>query len=266
MSKDAPVETAETAQPLRVERLDNGALWDVELDHGKGNILDSVLIRALRSLFEEAAEEPSLRAVCLHGHGAHFSFGASVEEHLPEAVAAMLPDFHALFRTMLESSVVCLAAVRGQCLGGGLELASFCHRIFASPEAQFGQPEIRLGVFAPMGALLLTERVGRAHADDLCLSGRSISADEALRIGLVDVIDEAPENAARAYAREHLLPHSASSLRYAVRAARISLRYRFEDEIPALERLYLQELMSTHDAAEGVRAFVDKRPPQWRHA
>ena len=255
-----------SVQPLRVERLDSGAIWDVELDHGKGNILDTTLVRALRRLFEEAAEEAPLRAVCLHGHGGHFSFGASVEEHLPEAVAAMLPEFHALFRTMLESSVVCLAAVSGQCLGGGLELASFCHRIFASPKASFGQPEIRLGVFAPMGSLLLTERVGRAHADDLCLSGRSVSAEQAHRIGLVDVVDEAPESAARAYAREHLLPHSASSLRYAVRAARLSLRRRIEHELPELERIYLEELMSTHDAAEGVRAFVDKRPPRWRHA
>ena len=252
-------------QPIRLQRLEAGALWDVEFGGSKGNILDSELIRALTELFDDASKTREVRAVCLRGRGKHFSFGASVEEHRPEEVDAMLPRFHALFRRMLESSVVCLAAVRGQCLGGGLELASFCHRIFASPDAKFGQPEILLGVFAPMGSILLSERVGRPAADDLCLSGRTISATDALRIGLVDVLDDAPEKAAAAYARDHLVPHSASSLRHAVRAARYGLSKRLENELPVIERMYLEDLMSTRDAKEGIQAFLDKRAAQWRH-
>ena len=252
-------------RPIRVERLEDGALWDVELGGGKGNILDAQLIDALAELFRDAADTKALRAVCLRGQGRHFSFGASVEEHLPDEVGVMLARFHGLFSTMLESAVVCLAAVRGQCLGGGLELAAFCHRIFASPDAKFGQPEIVLGVFAPMGSILLSERLGSSGAEDLCLSGRSISARDAYRIGLADVIDENPEKAALAYAREHLVPRSASSLRFAVRAARLGLSKRLDSELPEMERLYLDELMASSDAEEGLRAFLDKRSPDWRN-
>lgn len=177
----------------------------------------------------------------------------------------MLPRFHGLIRAMLESRVVCLAAVRGQCLGGGLEVASLCHRVFASPDAKLGQPEIVLGVFAPVASVLLSERIGQPSADDLCLSGRTVPAGDALAMGLVDAVDDAPEEAAQAYAKKYLLRHSASSLRYAVAASRNRWTKRLERELPELERLYLDELMATADAKEGIRAFVEKRTPEWSH-
>jgi cyclohexa-1,5-dienecarbonyl-CoA hydratase len=158
-----------------------------------------------------------------------------------------------------------LAAVRGQCLGGGLELVSLCHRVFAARDARLGQPEIVLGVFAPVASLLLADRVGRGAADDLCLSGRSVTADEALAMRLVDeVVDGDPAEAALGWARTHLLPKSASSLRYAVRASRAEQRARLATELPRLERLYLDGLMSTADAIEGLQAFVERRPAVWR--
>lgn len=248
---------------IAIERLHGGALWDVEIGDGKGNILDRRLIEELTAMFVEARDASTLRAVCLRGHGRNFSYGASVEEHLPEQVRTMLSGFHGLFHAILDSRVVCLAAVRGRCLGGGLELASFCHRVFASPDALFAQPEIVLGVIAPMASLCLSERVGRANAEDLCLSGRTIASAQALTMGLVDVIDEAPEEAARSYAREHLLPHSALSLRFAVAVSRRGLKKRLDGELPEIERTYLEELMSTHDANEGLQAFLDKRTPHW---
>lgn len=256
--------TGARTQPFRVEQHENGALWVVEIGETRGNVIDLRMIDALTSLFEEATETPPLRVVCLHGRGEHFSYGASVEEHLPEAVDEMLPRFHQLFRVMTESAVVCVAAVRGQCLGGGLELASFCHRVFAKPDAKLGQPEIALGVFPPVASLILPERVGRANAEDLCLTGRVISATEAERIGLVDVLDEDPEGAALEYAKS-LLNHSGSSLRFAVRALRYGMAKRIQEDLPALERLYLEELMFSADAVEGIRAFMEKRAPNWRN-
>jgi cyclohexa-1,5-dienecarbonyl-CoA hydratase len=256
--------TGASTQPLRVERHENGALWVVEIGEAKGNVIDTRMIDALISLFEEATETPELRVVCLHGRAGHFSYGASIEEHLPEAVDEMLPRFHRLFRVMAESAVVCVAAIRGQCLGGGLELASFCHRVFAEPDAKLGQPEIALGVFPPVASLILPERIGRANAEDLCLTGRVISATEAERIGLVDALTDEPENAALEYAKR-LARHSASSLRFAVRALRYGLEKRIEEDLPALERLYLEELMFSADAVEGLRAFMDKRAPTWRN-
>jgi cyclohexa-1,5-dienecarbonyl-CoA hydratase len=159
-----------------------------------------------------------------------------------------------------------LAVVRGSCLGGGLELATMCHRIVAAREATFGQPEIVLGVFAPVASVVLTERIGRGHAEDLCLSGRMIGADAAWRMGLVDEVASGdPLAAALAYAGEHFVPRSASSVRLAVEAARTGLAARLERDLPSVERLYLDRLMKTDDAVEGLQAFLGKRAPQWRH-
>jgi cyclohexa-1,5-dienecarbonyl-CoA hydratase len=164
---------------------------------------------------------------------------------------------------MLGSSIPFLAAVRGRCLGGGLELACFCHRVFAHPGAVFAQPEVSLGVFAPAASAFLPERIGRAAAEDLLLSGRAVAADEALAMGLVDEVAEDPTAAALAWARRHLLPKSASSLRHATAAARHGLARRFLADLRDLERTYLDDLGATHDGVEGLRAFLEKRPPRW---
>lgn len=252
--------------PVRVEAHAGESVWRALLARPKGNVLDSAMTRTLTELFHRAAAAPRLRAVCIEGDGPHFSFGASVEEHLPEQVGAMLTGFHALFRAILAARVPVLAAVRGQCLGGGLELAAFAHRLIAAPDARLGQPEIKLGVFAPVGSIVLPERMPRGAADELLLTGRTLTADEALRCGLVDEIAADPWAAALAWCERHLLPLSAASLRYAVAAARLGFARRFEQDLAAAEQLYRTDLMHVADAGEGIRAFLDKRPPQWRHA
>ncbi len=253
-----------TNTPVSVDRLDEAAIWRVTFGTSTGNILDSPLMDDLTALFRDAAASSPLKAIVLEGRGAHFSYGSSVAEHLPGRIEAMLPRFHNLMLALVDSAVVVLAAVRGQCLGGGLELATLCHRVFAEPRAVFGQPEIALGVFPPVASVALAERIGRRHAEDLCLSGRSVPAVEAALMGLVDeVVDIAPADAALDFARRHLLPKSASSLRFAVRAIRQDLRARLAAELPALERLYLHELMATGDAREGLHAFLEKRRPIW---
>jgi cyclohexa-1,5-dienecarbonyl-CoA hydratase len=255
------------ADPVQVTHLDDGAWWRVVLDGSKGNILDAALVDALTRAFREARRAPDLRAIVLEGQGEHFSFGASVQEHLPEQVEAMLGRFRHLLLAMLDSSVVVLPAVRGQCLGGALEIVMLGHRVFASHEAKFGQPEIALGVFAPAASVALAQRIGRAAAEDLCLTGRIISAGEALAIGLVDEISDGdPAAAALKWAQAHLASRSASSLRLAVRAIRADLVTRMRAELPQVERLYLHELMKTGDAVEGLQAFLGKRRPQWRNA
>lgn len=251
--------------PVTIERLDDDAIWQVRFGAGKGNVLDTALMEALTSAFHVAAAARHVKAICLEGEGAHFSFGASVQEHLPETVAGMLRRFDALAMALLDCAVPVLAVVRGRCLGGGLELATLCHRVFASRDAMLGQPEIVLGVFAPIASTVLRDRVGRPHAEDLCLSGRTVDAQEALAMGLVDELADDPSEAALAWARLHLLPKSASSLRYAVRALREGLRTRLLAELPTLERLYLDGLMTTADATEGLRAFVEKRSASWQN-
>ena len=176
----------------------------------------------------------------------------------------MLKSLHALILQLVDSPVPILVAVRGQCLGGGLELALAGHMIFAAPDASLGQPEMKIGVFAPAASCLLPELIGPARAIDLLLSGRSITGAEAAGVGLVHAAAD-PEAAALAYFAEHLQPKSASSLRYAVKAARLDFAARVRAKIASVERLYLDELMKSHDAVEGLEAFLGKRTAQWQH-
>jgi len=252
-----------SASPLKAWLEKDGALLRLRLARPKANIVDAAMIEALRSALREHLSGAKLRAVLLDAEGPHFSFGASVEEHLPESCARMLQQLHALIRQLLSSPVPVLVAVRGQCLGGGLEVAAAGNLIFAAPGAMLGQPEIKLAVFAPAASCLLPERIGQARAEDLLFSGRSIGAEEAHRIGLVNALADDPEQAALAYFDEFLAPKSASSLRFAVRAARAGVPERIAAKLVAVERLYLEDLMATRDAVEGLNAFIAKRPATW---
>ncbi len=244
---------------------ESGRVARVTIDGGdgrKGNVIDLPLLGALRGALAEAAR-PGVKAVLIEGAGDDFSFGASVEEHRPDRVERFLAAFHDLFRWMADVPQVRLAVVRGQCLGGGLELALACQRIVAAPGARLGQPEIRLGVFAPVASVLLPARVGQAAADDLLLTGRSVTADEALHLGLVDEVADDPLEAARAWVATHVVPLSSSSLRFAARAAHVGLAAALRDRLAEVERLYLDELMATADAVEGITAFLARRPPRF---
>jgi cyclohexa-1,5-dienecarbonyl-CoA hydratase len=253
------------ASPLRVATERDGALLRLTLARPKANLVDAAMIAALSGALAMHRDVAGLRGVLVDHDGPHFSFGASVEEHLPAQCAAMLASLHALLGAMLDFPVPILVAVRGQCLGGGLELALAGGPIFAATDARFGQPEIRLGVFAPAASVLLPWRVSQAVAEDLLLSGRTIGADEARRLGLVGHLADDPVAAALAWFDEHLAPRSASSLRYALLAARGDRARETRVRLAEVERLYLDGLMATHDASEGLDAFLAKRQPRWEH-
>ncbi|MEQ8764604.1 MAG: enoyl-CoA hydratase/isomerase family protein [Planctomycetota bacterium] len=242
-----------------------GAVTCIRLDRPPGNVLDAAMCDALVPAIREASVRSEARAILLSANGPHFSFGASVEEHRPGEVRGMLERFHGVFRALIESRLFLVAAIRGYCLGGGLELAAFCQRVIAHPEAKLGQPEIKLGVFAPMASLVLPERTNQAFADDLCVTGRSIGGAAALGRGLVDQLADDPESAARRWIEKHLVPLSAMAVRHAVAAVRLRFHERVLEALPRIESAYLDELMSTEDAKEGIDAFLEKRPPQWRH-
>lgn len=250
---------------VRLESLEGGAIWRAVLATPKANILDMEKCEILSEIFREAAENKALKAIIIDSDGPHFSFGASVQEHLPDQIEGMLKGFHGLFLSMLDARVPTLAAVRGQCLGGAMELAIFCNRIIAAPDAFLGQPEIVLGVVAPVASVMLAERVGRGRAEDLLLSGRSVKAAEGVAIGLVDQLADDPGPEALEYAREHLMPKSASSLRFAVQAARSGFQERFRRDLAKVEGLFLEELIQTGDAQEGLNAFIQKRQPEWEN-
>jgi cyclohexa-1,5-dienecarbonyl-CoA hydratase len=249
--------------PLKVWQEAQGRLLRLRLNRPKANLIDRAMVAKLDASLALHLDRRDLMAVLLDAEGPHFSYGASITEHLPDQVAPVLAEFHRLVLRMVASPVTILVAVRGQCLGGGLELAMAGHLMFVAPDASLGQPEIKLGVFAPVGSCLLPELVGPARALDLLVSGRSITATEAVAIGLAKATAVDPAQAAIDYFTEHIVPKSASSLRHAVRAARVDLAARVEAKLAAVERLYLDGLMATRDAVEGLKAFLAKRPPKW---
>ncbi len=241
-----------------------GQVLHLTLNAPKANILDSKMLAAIGSALDEFGSGPALKVIVFEGEGKHFCFGASVEEHQADQAAAMLKSFHGLFLRLSAMAVPTAAIVRGQCLGGGLELAAYCSWIFANPSAHFGQPEIKLAVFPPMASVLLPWRLGGGHALDLCVSGRSIDAKEGMRVGLVHTIAEDPAAEFETFFAEQLAGLSASSLRIAERAVRLPLARALEQDLPKLEKLYLGDLMKTHDANEGITAFLEKRAPNYK--
>ncbi len=251
--------------PLRVWMEKEDRLLRLRLSRPKANIVDAEMIAALSAALDKHLGAAKLTAVILDAEGPHFSFGASVAEHMPDQCAAMLKSLHSLIIQMLDCPVPILVAVQGQCLGGGLEVVLGGNLIFATPDTHLGQPEIKLAVFAPAASCLLPERIGRSQAEDLLFSGRSIDGREALRIGLVNELSTDPSAAAEAYFDNHLAQVSASSLRFAVQAASSDAVQHIKTKLAQVEALYLQELMATHDAVEGLQAFVEKRTANWEH-
>lgn len=243
----------------------DGQVARVTLAAPKANIIDQAMMAALAAAFDDLQNRPQLKVMILTAEGPHFSFGASVQEHLPEQVRSMLSQFGGLLRQMLELPAVTVAAVRGQCLGGGFELALACDFIVAEEGAAFACPEIKLAVFPPAAAVLLPVRMGASRATELVLTGAAWNAAQAAAAGLV--VQTAPqgqlETTVEAWIRDHFLARSPVVLRYAARAARLPLRRALQEDLPQLERMYLDELMAEADAVEGLRAFMEKREPRW---
>ena len=256
---------AEIVAPARVWLERGGALLRLRLARPKANIVDAPMIAALHAALDAHRASPGLRGVLLDADGPHFSFGAKVEEHLADRCAEMLASLHALLIAMVEFPMPILVAVRGQCLGGGLEVALAGGPIFAGADTQFGQPEIKLGVFAPAASCLLGWRLNQSAAEDLLWTGRSVDGAAALAMGLVTTLADDPEVAALAYFDEHLAPRSAAALACAVAAVRAPRARELRLRLAEVEALYLERLMRTRDANEGLAAFLERRTPAWEH-
>lgn len=237
------------------------------IDRPKGNVLDSALCGELLARLRALGSDADAHLLIVEGAGPHFSFGASVEEHLPEHAEAMLASLRELVLALAEAPLPTLAAVRGRCLGGGLEVALACDMMWLEEGAVLGAPEIRLGVFAPWTTALLPASVPRAVAAEIVLSGRDVSAEEALAWGIANRVVPRGElqGAITSYAAEHFASRSGASLRVATRAWRQFGRGDLRARMQAMEQLYLRELLPLHDGNEGIRAFLEKRPPQWQN-
>ncbi len=253
---------------IQCEELFDASVIKIVLNSPKANIMEAAMLEEISHALAGVAADKNLKLLVFEGSGKHFSFGASVQEHTKDKAAMMLRAFHAVFYELVKLAVPTMAVVRGQCLGGGMELALFCNFIVADSTAFFGQPEIVLGVFPPPASVMLPLKVGQSHADDLTLTGRSIDATEAYRIGLVNLLIPEGQDAwevASAWIEKQILPKSASCLRIANQAVRGAFFRAIREDLPRMEGLYLKELMETCDGSEGINAFLEKRKPQWKN-
>jgi cyclohexa-1,5-dienecarbonyl-CoA hydratase len=230
------------------------------------HILDIALLGELRDAIGRVRNDRHALIIAADG-GTVFSAGASVQDHRADRVATMLAVFHDCFRMLARLDLVTVAFVRGAALGGGCELAMACDFVLASDRAAFGQSEINLGVFPPVAAYQLSRQLAPRKGLELLLTGDSIDAATAERLGLVNAVfpDEEFETRAEEW-MQRLYRQSASSLRIAKKAFRIAQAADFDEQLARTERLYLEELIGTADAAEGLSAFLEKRRAVWKNA
>jgi cyclohexa-1,5-dienecarbonyl-CoA hydratase len=250
---------------VRVSSNDAATRASVVLHHPKGNIITAEMMGGLSASLGGLAANPHLRLLTIEGAGQDFSFGASVPEHAPGQIEQVLPQAHALIEQLLAFPAPTAALVRGRCLGGGFEIALACDFIFAERSSQFGLPEIALGVFPPAASALLPARVGAARATAAILTGATLTADAWHQAGLVTSIsvDGSLDADVDRWFAANLAGRSGAALRHATTAARLNVRDAVHARLPQLERLYLDALMQSADARDGIAAFLEKRPPRW---
>ena len=231
------------------------------------NIFNIAMMREINDALNQSSREREIVAVIFEAASEcrAFSSGVAIEEHAKETIFQMLDSFHAIFRTLEQLSRPTIAVVDGAALGGGCELVAACDIAIASERARFGQPEIKLGVFPPVAVVLLPQVIGDKRARELILTGELIEAAEAVRVGLVNYV--VPSHQLEQKTVEllsKLRDLSAASLELAKKAMDIGRGRSLDSELQEVENIYLHELMKTHDATEGINAFIGKRKPVWR--
>ena len=230
------------------------------------NWLNIEMMEEINAYFEGLMKDQSLKLLIIQATGKAFSVGVDVAEHLGDLAPKMIGVFHKMFRLMDALKVPSLAVVNGAALGGGCELAFYCDLVIASEKAKFGQPEIQVGVFPPIAALIFPRMIGRKKAMELILLGDTISAQEALNLGLINrVVPEASlSNEVNGWI-EKFTKLSGIVLRLTKEAVLAGLNDDMDEGLRAIETIYLDQVMKTHDALEGLKAFLEKRRPTWKN-
>ncbi len=239
----------------------------VTMDLPPLNVLNNSMMAEFNALLDQVCDNPEIAAIVIGGQGKAFSAGVDVGDHSADSVKEMIEQFHGIFRKLLQTDAVTVAAVQGAALGGGCEIACFCDIVLASERAKFGQPEVQVGVFPPVAAAILPLVVGVHKAIELNALGGIITAQEALGIGLVQQVyptDEF-EVAVNKYV-EHIQQLSRPVVRMAKNATMLMARNSILEHIEKAEKMYLNELMQLSDSHEGIAAFMEKRKPAWSHA
>ncbi|RLB11403.1 MAG: hypothetical protein DRG39_04205 [Deltaproteobacteria bacterium] len=230
------------------------------------NVLNIAMMSEINDVLKSWLEDNELKVILFKAKGKCFSAGVDVGEHMGDMAPKMIEVFHGMFRLMSKFEIPTVASVFSSCLGGGCELAIFCDMVIAAENTKLGQPEIQVGVFPPIAAQIMPRIIGRKAAMDLILSGRVISAQEALSIGLVNKVvkdDELDAETDKFIAQFKKL--SPIIIRKTKKAIVLGLMENFEESLNIIEEIYLDELMKTADAEEGLKSFLEKRKPVWKN-
>lgn len=252
----------ESYQSIGIESRDRVA-W-LTLKKPPHNWMNIEMMEEINRALDGLREEPP-NLLVIQAEGRAFSVGVEVADHVGDKVERMIEVFHGIFRRIDALGIPTLAVVGGAALGGGCELAVYCDMVIASEKAKFGQPEIHVGVFPPIAALAFPRMIGRKKTMELILSGETVGAQEALAIGLVNKVvpPESLQQEVEAFV-ERFSKLSGVVLRLTKRAIVDGWNTQEETGLRKIEDIYLNQLMSTEDAQEGLQAFLDKRDPVWK--
>jgi len=243
-----------------------GRVARITLNQPPLNIIDVPMLGEINSALVRIHSENEANVLVIDHQGKAFSAGVSIRDHSPDKVSYMIEKFHGMFRLLHSLALPTLALVDGMALGGGCELATFCDMIIASDRATFGHPEIKVGVFPPVAAVVFPQLIGRNRALELLLTGDVVDAAEAKAMGLINRVFPAQDF--RQKADEFigkLTSLSGPVLKLTKRAVDRSLYTNVSEGITCVEELYLGELMQTEDAREGLNAYMEKRKPIWKN-
>ncbi len=252
---------------INTEDIFDGEAALITLSTPPRNIISRQMMEEIQHRIEKEQKDTGKKLIIIEGEGDNFSTGASVEEHKPEAVDGMLPVFHETIGKIINCDIPVLAKVRGHCLGGGFELALACTFVAAQRGTSFALPEIQLGVFPPPACILLPHTAGEKFASEMILTASSFGTETLKEKGLINfsVPGDKLNSRIKDFFEEYIQPRSASSLRIAHKASRRLTSAKYEDFIDEIESLYLEDLMSTGDAKEGIKAFLEGRGPEWEN-
>ncbi len=235
----------------------------ITLNNPPLNVIDMEMMGDLLAALEQIETMTDVSTIVFAGAERVFSSGVDIAAHTPENVRSMLTGFHGVIRAVVATKKLTIAEVRRHCLGGGAELALLCDIIYASPDSVWGFPEIKLACFPPAASVALASIVGQKLAAEMILTGRTITGQEALAAGLVNGLADDPETlVAECLARVTQLSPVALALAKKSLYAWDSMH--FDKGLARSEQIYLDELMKTLDAKEGIQAHIQRRRPQWQ--
>ncbi|MFQ5791244.1 MAG: enoyl-CoA hydratase/isomerase family protein [Acidobacteriota bacterium] len=262
--------THSTPTPDRFQHIQyrmEGGVARIKLNRPKfNNVLNIGMLEEIGAALEIISLNVDSKIVVFQGSDQAFSSGLDIADHTEEKAYQLLDAFHTIFRHLVELDAVSVSIVKGMALGGGCELAACCDFCLSAEDAKLGQPEIKAGIFPSVATVLYPRLIGLRRTYEMILTGRIYGAKEAERIGLItralppDGLDTEAERWV-----DFLRGFSAPVLRLARQAISRSVDQPFEEALRGVEEVYLNQLMSTEDAKEGLQALLEKRKPDWKH-